>query len=84
VDAAAEQGDEPDGGEGEYPEDRRLSEMTSPAIAAAFLDSFAQTACEGDPERPIGIIREGAAFCCDDNRRKIASFVLQTPGHCGS
>jgi hypothetical protein len=64
--------------------DRRLSEMTSPAIAAAFLNSFAQTVYQRDPEQPIGRIREGAAFCCDDNRRKIASFVLHTPGHCGS
>ena len=57
--------------------------MTSPAIVAAFLNSFAQTVCEGDPEQPIGRIREGAAVCCDDSRRKIASFALHTPGHCG-
>jgi hypothetical protein len=46
-------------------EDRRLSEMTSPAITAAFLNSFAQTVYQRDPEQPIGRIREGAAFCCD-------------------
>jgi hypothetical protein len=45
--------------------------MTSSAIAAAFLNSFAQTVCEDDPEQPIGRIREGAAVCCDDNSIKL-------------
>ena len=41
-------------------EDRRLSEMTGPAIADALLNSFAQPVCESGPIEPIGkFLKEG-------------------------